>query len=307
MRVQQTEAEAAAEAAEIAARRAKKATVKTPKPVKEKPLTPGQRAALTKKNRAANKAEKKAATKKAVAAAKKRVSLPTPPSKMTEAREAKAAKAAAPLSDKQTKVVEGLVPIAKEINVRLEKAERGKKEYDDHRLAAALRLNEAKTKCEKAGLNFKKWALEHLKDQSYETVRKLAFVGSQKDPAAALADLRERTAKAVAEHRKRLQPARDPDAPKPEPFNVVKAAVEAIKAVPDTKVVKVLQDAADELGLKVTSKADPTPDIKPVAPARVVNATTVIDDWMTLTATDKVASLKAMADEAGYGLVNPLD
>ena len=92
-----------------------------------------------------------------------------------------------------------LEPIAKEINIRLEKAEKHTSEAFDHRLSAALRLEDARKMCKKAGMNFKKWAETNV-TQSYETVRKLAAIGASDDPKLALEDLRISTRKAVAKH-----------------------------------------------------------------------------------------------------------
>lgn len=98
---------------------------------------------------------------------------------------------------------------AKEINVRLGKAaEIEKKAHDievkadDHRLAAALKLADAKEAAKIIGVPFKTWYEKNI-DQTlaWESARKLAIVGAAPDPAKALADLREGTKARVAKAR----------------------------------------------------------------------------------------------------------
>lgn len=119
--------------------------------------------------------------------------------KKTVARKAPTAKgratqkktaAAADSKAKHTGTITALKPIAKEINVRFTKAAKLDRDADDHRLAAALKLAEAKAKCEADKLNFKKWAEENV-SQGYETVRKLVVIGAADDPQAALEDMRD--------------------------------------------------------------------------------------------------------------------
>ena len=112
--------------------------------------------------------------------------------KMQERQTAKA-------KGKEAAALTKLKPVAKEINTRLEKAEKMSSDAFDHRLAAAIRLEDARKMCKKAGVVFKKWVEANV-TQSYETVRKLAAVGGASDPALALADLRLTTRKAVAKH-----------------------------------------------------------------------------------------------------------
>ena len=100
----------------------------------------------------------------------------------------------ASVAKKQVEVRKGetlkvLKPVAKEINVRLDKAALMDSKADDHRLAASLRLAEARARCNEADINFKSWVGDNV-IQSYNTVRKLATVGDADDPKAALSDLR---------------------------------------------------------------------------------------------------------------------
>lgn len=94
------------------------------------------------------------------------------------------------------KVEKTLEPIASLINARLEKVAMIEGKADDHRLAAAIHLEECRQKCEEAGISFKKWAEANIKNQSYENIRKLVYIGSYPEkeggPAKALEDLRNR-------------------------------------------------------------------------------------------------------------------
>lgn len=100
---------------------------------------------------------------------------------------------------KEVAALTKLKPIAQEINERLVKASKLTSDAFDHRLAAAIRLEDASKMCKKAGVNFKKWAESNV-TQSYETVRKLVAIGASDDPKLALEDLRISTRKAVAKH-----------------------------------------------------------------------------------------------------------
>lgn len=80
--------------------------------------------------------------------------------------------------------------LAHEINVRLQKA-------DDHRLSACIKLAEAKAACTEAGISFKAWVAEKIQFVGYAEAARLAKVGSAKDPAIALEDLRQKVRKAV--------------------------------------------------------------------------------------------------------------
>ena len=101
----------------------------------------------------------------------------------------------------QAQTIRALVPIAKEINVRLDKASKLQGDADDYRLGAALFLVKARDACDKVKINFKKWAEANI-SLSYESARKLVAVGAAKDPKAALADWRER-------NRRNMQVSRD--------------------------------------------------------------------------------------------------
>ena len=138
------------------------------------------------------------------------------------ARTKKTAKA--PAKKTATVKVKGFLPeIAKEVNTRLELAQQIEGKADDHRLAAALGLENAKKECKKAKVNFKKWCEANVK-WKYETVRKLARIGASSNPPKALQDLREGVKKAVKKSRAtKAATAADP----------VAVATKAISAMPD--------------------------------------------------------------------------
>lgn len=100
---------------------------------------------------------------------------------------------------------DALVPLAKEINTRLSKAETMEGKADDHRLAACIQLAEAKTLCQASKIPFAKWSKENIQ-YSYETVRKYAAVGASSNPQQALADMRKQAREAMAASRASRQP-----------------------------------------------------------------------------------------------------
>jgi len=89
-----------------------------------------------------------------------------------------------------TTALKTLAPIAKDINVRMEKAAKMEDDAYDHRLAVALRLAEVNKICAKTkGITFKGWCGENV-DQRYDTCSRLASVGRSDNPQLALEDLR---------------------------------------------------------------------------------------------------------------------
>lgn len=102
-----------------------------------------------------------------------------------------------PTGPNKTKTSEGakppeeLAPLAKEINVRLDKAAKLESDAHDHRLAAATQLAKAKEICTRAGVGFQAWAEANIKEVNgqavgFQVIRKLANLGEQDDPKAAL-------------------------------------------------------------------------------------------------------------------------
>jgi hypothetical protein len=149
-----------------------------------------------KAKKVAKRAEAKKLREEKAAARKLAKLTPTP----AQIEKAKAAAEAKILKDAKAAVkaeaTKELVPLAKEINVRIDKANKLDHDADDHRLAAALQLEQARKRCELAGINFKTWTTENVQHWTYQTVRKLAKVGGSENPTQALTDMREGNAAA---------------------------------------------------------------------------------------------------------------
>lgn len=201
------------------------------------------------------------------------------------------------------KVEKELVSVAKEVNVRLEKANKLMSDADDHRLAAALRLAEAKRCCEGVDISFKAWAEANITEQSYENVRKLAYVGGQDDPKQALADLRTRTKKAVEAHREKAKVAKAESAkqitgPAKSPFTV---AEESIAKLDEKAAVNLIESRAKKLGMKVLSDGE-FKALKKQAVSESVRSPsldTAKEVFGGLKAADKMTFLKWAAAEIG--------
>lgn len=95
-----------------------------------------------------------------------------------------------------------LASLAHEINKRLTLADRLDAQSSDHRLAAAIRLSEAKALCEQKSMPFRKWAEAHI-PHAFVTIRTLARIGSAEDPKIALEEYRGKNAEANRELRQR--------------------------------------------------------------------------------------------------------
>ena len=108
-----------------------------------------------------------------------------------------------------TEAREKLGAMATEINIRLGKAEGydGRAETalqkaDDHRLAAALQLAEARTLADDHRIGWKRWVGKNI-DRSYRDVKRLVAIGSSEDPVLALVSARKHGRDAKARSRDR--------------------------------------------------------------------------------------------------------
>ena len=156
-----------------------------------------------------------------------------------------------------------LAPLAKEINVRLEKATGMEDKAYDHRLAAALQLQKAKEQCAVAKVPFKTWCEENV-DQSYESVRKLAAVGAADDPKKALEDLRGKNKEAnkklrddkKAKAKKKASKGKSDDTPEEVDENHTphEAIGLAIEAMDEEDAIAALKDYADGFEMSVVSR-----------------------------------------------------
>lgn len=175
-------------AAEEPKRPVVQADVKTSAAPKAKtvPLNKAEEKELAKAKAAADKAAEKAKAEKL--AAKVKAAAEKAAEKVKKEEEKKAAEKAAAKAFKDANVQ--LDQIGREVVERMKKAAKLEGDADDHRLAAALRLAEAKKICEANKIKFQEWSDEHAEGLSFETVRKLAAVGSAENPKLALADMR---------------------------------------------------------------------------------------------------------------------
>ena len=158
---------------------------------------------------------------------------------------------------KDTATLRKLDVKAKRANAFLEKAATADKQADDRRLSAAMEIAAAKTMCEENKINFKKWAEEHITSQAYETVRKLARIGAAPEPALALADLRNRTAKSQQKTRdkqasaKKTSGSREPAEPQGRKMTGIEVAEKALEALGDKGEASLLDSRARSHGLMV--------------------------------------------------------
>lgn len=171
----------------------------------------------------------------------------------------------------QAQALKALAPVAKEINIRLEKAGKAYQQGDDHRLAAAIRLAEAEYLCKENKVKFTDWCRANI---SYDpaTVRRLANVGASPDPAKALQDMRERNVannKAYRERKaakaaetgsagrtvaKQAAPTRDDDAVPQRQITSSERALSAFDALPDLERRAFARSAADAAGYVALAK-----------------------------------------------------
>lgn len=218
-------------------------------------------------------ADKMAAAKTAQAEAKKLAkeaeAEKTKLKKAAEAETAKLKKAAVEQAAKD-KAEKGLDSNAKEINTRFEKAEKLGAQADDHRLAAAISLANAKEVCREAGLPYKDWCVAHLK-VSEQTVRKMLPVGAAENETKGagklmLEDMRNKNKDANKKSRdKKKAEASTAGTGKPAERKVPagERAMAALDSMPAGEKKPLLASQAENMGMKLVdangaaSKADP--------------------------------------------------
>ena len=140
-----------------------------------------------------------------------------------------------------------LAPLSYEINVRFEKIEQLEGKADDHRLAAAINLENAKKICAASGIKFKDWAAENVK-QSYETVRKLAAVGAAPNPQLALEDMRKKNKEANAKLRNKQKTGQIE--------RKLFGPVEVLSQAKPEEALKAVKKFAQDTGLVVISETE---------------------------------------------------
>lgn len=226
-----------------------------------------------------------------------------------KAKDAAKAQAALEKEEITKKATKELAPHAKEVIVRLEKADKMSADADDHRVAAAIRLETARQVCETAGISFKKWSEENIPKYSYETVRKLVAAGGHmKDGGAeavklAISDMRLKNAEANKKLRetKKTKGASTSSAPKqlagPGP---AARADEALAALSDKARLETARSAAAKLGHAVVTQTE----------AKVLHQPSVagmMDLFRKMAPTDQVKFVDQAAEEIGVSVVNPFD
>jgi hypothetical protein len=156
---------------------------------------------------------------------------------------------------KHTGILQKLNPIAKKINARLASAAKMDDKAYDHRLAAALELDAAKTQCGKSKINFKKWCEDNI-TQSYETVRKLTAVGGAADPQKALEDLRGKNKIANKKLRARKVVVSRETTTATEKSTPFSRITEGFKAIPDAEGANLVKAQAESYGLAVVTAGE---------------------------------------------------
>ena len=217
---------------------------------------------------------------------------------LTETQEATAALAA---GEKK------LVPIANEVNVRLEKADQAFEKGNDHRLAAALKLEEARVIADEAGVKFKDWCEANVK-KSYHTIRKLLLVAQSDNPKLAIADLRERNKDA----NKKLRDAKKSGSrdPKKKTATPAQQAIEGLSRAKDEDALKIVVDKAQKLGMKVLPRKEAEKLEKiaqtPVKPdAKSVGFEGLKEGFTALRASEKMQFVRWAAGEIGADVKTP--
>ena len=192
-----------------------------------------------------------AAAEKAAAAAKAKVLKLAKAKEAAEAKakEKKAAKAKAQIAS----AFRTLQPYAKEISIRLEKADRMEDDAYDHRLAAALQLAKAREIAKEAGVGFGKWC-EDVVGRPYNTVRKLVTVGASEDPALALEDLRGRNKDYNKKARVKAKTSREVSGAPAKAETPSARVISGFKALKDTEEgAKLAKSFAESYGFKAVT------------------------------------------------------
>lgn len=224
------------------------------------------------------------------------------------AKRARASKKAAELDGKanQTATLRKLETDAKEINTRFEKVAKLDGQADDHRLAAAIRLAEVKSKCEEAKIPFQKWCDDNITDQSFRTLRQLAGIGAQPEPRLALEDLRGKNKEANQKLRDAKKERTSTSTSKPQgstgPTEAPFTRAENFMATLDEKTRDAVMEATAHKVGKVLVPADAAKEVAQSAKLDPLARAKAVFD--ALRPADKVALLRYAADETGFSVVS---
>ena len=207
---------------------------------------------------------------------------------------------------KHAAVLTQLSPIAKEINHKLDKAEKSDSQAADYRVSAALRLAEAAKICKKAKITFKKWAEENV-EKSYHTVVLLARAGAEKDTMAAVMLIRSKNAEHNRVHREKKKVISRENTP--ETVSPFQRAVDSISVLEDQAALNLAKDIAATNGMAVLSGHD-VGALADFRKARTAAAKLGLDrvqhDFDSLSASDKMALVKYAAKKVGVEIVEPV-
>ena len=152
-----------------------------------------------------------------------------------------------------------LVPLGKEINTRLDKADKYATQAADHRVAAALQLAAAKDVCDSGKINFKEWCdniFAEVQGRSYESVRKLARAGASGDEEQTRLAIEHMRLK-EAEASKKARDKKKTESKKPvDPETMAETAMESLD---DDKVTDLVSKMAKKRGLKLIENTEMSP------------------------------------------------
>ena len=212
-----------------------------------------------------------------------------------------------------------LAPVAREINIRLEKAKTLDGKADDHRLAAAKTLERARAMCRKAKIPFRSWVDDNVA-QGYREVEKLVAVGASRDPIKALADLRGGAAKRMRKLREREKEektaSRDATAAViSDPFNTGKSlrltqyemAEQTLAVVSDKDALTLMESKAKVIGMCIVSEKDAegVKQAKRDKPGEFATLDEVKKGFRTLKASDRGEFARWAAADVGLTVADP--
>ena len=212
----------------------------------------------------------------------------------------------------QTTALKKLNPIAKDINTRLTKAARMEDDAYDHRLAAAIRLDDAhKIIKTTKGLTIKSWCGDHI-EHSYSNVKMLTKVGGATNPKLALEDLRVKNKLANAALRERVAKAKaKPTSSKETTTRSEKPALKlsvgervdtALASTDAEYAVKIIEAAAEQRKLAVVTLEEAKAARHAAREQKLGNVERIKTLLQASRGTDQMEILSWLADEVGVEL-----
>ncbi len=202
----------------------------------------------------------------------------------------------------QAKVLGELKPLAKTINTLLKTAGDFDSKANDKRLTVAITLNEARTKCKAAKINFSEWVDGNV-SQSYRECRKLLAIGASTDPKGAIEDLRKDAAQRGRAMRQRKKVSRDTA----KAMSHFEVAEQALAMMSDIEALAIIESKAKVVGKRVVSEEDAllAKQKKRDKPFEFATVDEVKKGFRTLSARDKGEFVKWAAAEIGVTVTDP--